>query len=256
MTGAAADGCVRVSDDDRIRRITLDRPGKANALTTPMMRAVAGAIASASRDGVRMIVLSGNGARGFCAGADLGELAGGPAQHRAQAEALLKLTASFADAPVPVVSLVHANCLGAGVMLACLSCVVIAAADAAIGFPEMQFGMFPAMVHAVLLERVAAPLAYQLCIGSGRLSAAEARQIGIVTDVLAAEQFAEKSRERCGFYADRLAALACARRADRREAVMPVVERVRRARALIEENLAAPEVHVLLESALRRGRRA
>ena len=67
MTGDA----IRIEDRDRIRRIVIDRPGKANALTAAMMHALADALRGGSH--TAMILLEGQSERGFSAGADIAE---------------------------------------------------------------------------------------------------------------------------------------------------------------------------------------
>jgi len=63
---------IRVHEDDRIHRVLIDRPERANALTADMMHALADAVRSGSRADI--ILLEGQSERGFSAGADIAEL--------------------------------------------------------------------------------------------------------------------------------------------------------------------------------------
>lgn len=231
---------IVVAREAGIHRLRLDRPDKVNALDTAMMHELAAAVQAASE--ARLIVISGAGQRGFCAGADIAEFVGGEKRLEAQDHGLRALIGALGQSPVPILSLIHGRAMGAGAMIAVLSDIVVAADDLALGFPEIRFNMYPAMMHAVLLERVSGALAWQLCASGRILSAGEARDIGIVTEVLPETDFTQAAEERIAFYAQRAASLLLGR------GVAPVLDgqklmaRVEAAAPLMHENFRRPGV--------------
>lgn len=237
---------VRVEDTSGLRRITLDRPEKINALDRGMMEAVAAAVRDAPTPDTRLIVLTGAGERGFCAGADVAELAAGEAALRLQISALEAVAAAFANSRTPIVALLHGRTLGAGGLIACLSTLVLAAETATIGFPEIHFGLYPMMVHAALLERVPSALAFQLCASGRVLSANQAQALGIVTEVLPTETFAAAAEERLHFFSERAEGLMLGRQAARLAADLPLIPRMAALRPLLLDNYAQPFVRDLI----------
>ena len=161
-------------DDGDLRRITLNRPAKINALDTATLRALAEAVDGAPAAGIALVAIDGAGPRGFCAGGDVAEMSRGAEAFAAQEEALRAAMQALHGSAVPVISVVHGRTLGAGCIVACLSDLVLGADDVQFGFPEMRFGLYPAFVHAALTERLPAALAFQILAGGRMMDAAEA----------------------------------------------------------------------------------
>jgi len=150
---------VDLTRDGAVARLMLNRPGKANALTSPILDELAAALEALAGDaGLRAVVLGGAG-KAFCGGADVNELARLDASsagafvgriHRA-CEALRRL-------PVPVVARLHGAVIGAGLELAAACDLRIAAEGTRFAMPEVRLGI-PSVVEAALLPRL---------MGSGR----------------------------------------------------------------------------------------
>ncbi|MBX6368886.1 MAG: enoyl-CoA hydratase/isomerase family protein [Rhodospirillales bacterium] len=245
---------IVVEGGSRVMRIALDRPGKVNALTAEMMFALADAIREAgSRKETELVVLEGRGQKGFCGGADIAEFASGKEALRRQGEALVALTAAMSEAPIPTLSLLHGRTLGAGAMIAALSDLAIASSDLVIGCPEIRFGMYPAMVHAALIEKISPAQAWTLCASGKLLSAAEAEAWNLVTEILPAAQFPVLANARVEFYAERASALLLGRRtaASMRGAA---AERAARSLPAMLENFALPGVTDAVRGHLGSGR--
>lgn len=239
-------GTIDIRDDGRVRRLTLRRKTRANALSIDMLDALTHAIASASAraSGIDAILLEAEGAN-FCAGADMAELR----THRdAQYDALRALIAGLDACEAPVLCVLQGNTLGAGCLLPALADVVIASDDAVLGFPEMRFGMYPSLIHAVLVKKLPPPLVHALCVGARVLRAQEGAALGLVTDVLDAREFAVLAAGRVAFYAARAIALRYGREMLRESAGETLLARVDRARAIIARNLSEPDVDALLAS--------
>jgi enoyl-CoA hydratase len=231
---------IRVNDGGAIRRIVIDRPDKANALTAAMMHA----LAEAMRGGFHadVILLEGNSERGFSAGADIAEFLQGDEHLQRQEQGLKDIVSAFVDSPRPIIAAIHGRTLGAGVLLAALSDLVIAADNLMFGLPEVRFNMYPVVVHAVLEEKISPALAFQLCATGRLLTAAEARGLGLVSDVVPIAKFATEVAERVAFYQKNAEALTIGRRALRTTRPSEVYERIVRLAPLMHENFSRPGV--------------
>ncbi len=235
-----------VRDDGDLRRITLNRPEKINALDTAMLRALADAVEGAPAAGAALVVIDGVGPRGFCAGGDVAEMGRGADAFAAQEEALRAAMQALHASAVPVITVAHGKTLGAGCIVACLSDLVLGSDGVQFGFPEMRFGLYPAFVHAALTERLPAALAFQILIAGRMLNATEAYGFGFLTEILPAEGFGDAVEARIAHYRDRLDALAVGRRILRMEDRPSMAEKTRRLAPLLAENHAAPSVRRLL----------
>jgi methylglutaconyl-CoA hydratase len=192
---------------DGVLEIVLRRSDKANALTADMMESIAGAVAGARTDEV--VLLSSASPSLFCAGADIREFVGGGLPQ--QEHALLAMIKVMARSRAPIVAIARGRASGAGALLLCLADIVVAAEDLQVACPEFVFGMYPVIVEAVLQSRFSPAVAAQMCLGAGVLAADQARQAGLVTEVLPEADFAGAARARVGYYVERRAGLAAMR---------------------------------------------
>ncbi|WP_213766854.1 enoyl-CoA hydratase-related protein [Caballeronia sp. dw_19] len=244
LTPDGADGFIEVTDRDRARHVILQRETRANALSITMLNALTHAITSASGSSeIDAIVLSAAGAANFCSGADMAEL---KMRASEQYAALRDLIAALDERRLPLICVLHGKTLGAGCLLPALSDVVIASSGAVLGFPEMRFGMYPALIHAVLAQKLPPSLVYAICVGARVLSARDAWSLGLVTELLDADVFEETARERAGFYVTRSAAILHGREMTQASAGEALPVRVARAEGIIGRNLAEPEVAAML----------
>jgi methylglutaconyl-CoA hydratase len=177
------------SNEGAVLTLTLNRPDKRNALNTELIDLLHQALERADLDSeVRAVVLKGAG-KDFCAGADLDELLASAERSLAENEAAaLRLGTVFRrirELPKPVLAIVHGRALAGGAGLATACDLVIAAASAQLGYPEIQRGFAPAMVMALLRRLVGEKIALDLVLTGRVLSAEEARGAGLVTRVVA-----------------------------------------------------------------------
>lgn len=242
---------IAVTDADGVRRIELDRPDKANALTATMMASIARAAREAVAAEAKLLVISGKGKKGFCAGADIEEFAQGEDYLKAQEHALRELIDALADTPLPVFVLAHGRTLGAGGILTSLADVVLAADNLLFGFPEIRFNMYPVIVHAALMQKVPGPIASQLCTTERLLDAAEAQAAGLVSEVLPTPSFAADAANRVRFFSERRAALTMAKRAARATVLIePLRQRLALLAPMMMENYRRPGVQETIASYL------
>ncbi len=139
-----------------IRRITLNRPEKRNALDGPTRSALLRALAAADADPqVRVVIVAGAG-KDFCAGYDLAPEEGekyagsGGGLGRFQRE-VVEGWLSISRLRVPVIAQVHGNCLAGGSELAASCDLVHVAENARIGYPAVRFGVPDLQFHTWLM---------------------------------------------------------------------------------------------------------
>lgn len=230
---------IRIEDGARTRRVIIDRPDKANALNAEMMHALAAAVREAPAD---LVVIEGHSSRGFCAGADIAEFLQGGDDLARQETGLKAIVDSFSTSPRPIIATIHGRTLGAGVLVAALCDVVIAADDLQFGLPEIRFNMYPVVVHAALEEKISPALAFQLCATGRLIDVGEARSLGLVSDIVAADRFAAEANERIAFYEARVEALSIGHRALRMTRASAVRDKLERLSPLMHENFNRPGV--------------
>jgi methylglutaconyl-CoA hydratase len=181
-------GPLRASLAGGVLTLTLSRPEKRNALNAALVEALHQALERADLDpDVRVVALRGAG-KDFCAGADLDELLASadssPGENEASALRLGRAMLRIRQIPKPVVAVIHGRALAGGAGLATACDIVLAAAGAQLGYPEIRRGFVPAMVMAFLRPAVGEKLACDLVLTGRLLGAAEALQAGLVSRVV------------------------------------------------------------------------
>lgn len=142
---------------------------------------------------VRVLCISGAGDRAFCSGADLG---GGMGSSGADGMAAFKnyarLLKRLSGFPKPTVARVNGSCVagGTGFMLACD--IVIASSKAKFGTPEVNVGLFPMMIGALIFRNVLRKKAMEMVLLGEKVSAEQALAMGMITRVVAPEELDEE----------------------------------------------------------------
>jgi enoyl-CoA hydratase/carnithine racemase len=191
---------VLVEDEGRVRRITINRPERRNALSGEVLVLLRAALAHAGADScVRAVILTGAGDRAFSTGADLvganspAAAPRGPtgpsasALHEARGE-LGRLFEDLWDLGKPSIARVQGYALAGGLGLALACDLVVAADDAIFGTPEIDIGIWPYMVTVALLQAMTPKRALELMMTGRRVGAEEAERIGIVNRVVPAAE--------------------------------------------------------------------
>ncbi len=176
-----------------IARITLNRPDKRNALNDALINGLKHALHEADReDGVRAVVITGAGAD-FCSGADLTALQkiseSSITENLEDAASLMELFKQIRRVRVPVIAAVRGRALAGGCGLATACDMVLAAASARFGYPEVKIGFVPAMVMAILRRNVSEKRAFELITRGGEISSTEAERVGLVNHVFNDDAF-------------------------------------------------------------------
>ena len=180
-----------VDDLDAVRRITLNRPDKLNALDRLTLDELHAAFADTAASGaIRAVVLTGAGPKAFVAGADIAEMnALTPLQARDFSRHGQALMTRIERLGKPVVAMVNGFALGGGLELAMACHLRIAADTAKLGQPEVNLGLLPGFGGTQrLLRLVGRGATLELCLLGQNIDAARALQLGLVTRVVAAAE--------------------------------------------------------------------
>jgi enoyl-CoA hydratase/carnithine racemase len=173
---------------DHVALITINRERQRNAITSEAIGLFLSYLDQAEADPmVRVVCVTGTGDKAFCSGADLGHAmtGGGDALLVFKSYAhVLKRLAAF---PKPTVAKVNGSCLagGTGFMLACD--IVIASSHARFGTPEVNVGLFPMMIGALIFRNVSRKKAMEMILLGEKLTADEALVMGMITRVVPQE---------------------------------------------------------------------
>jgi len=178
--------------DDGVARVTLNTPDNRNALSNQLMDDLLAALESArDDDDVRCLVLTSSHDRVFSAGASLDQFAADvPLVHKHfGTERLPRLFQTIMQLGKPTICAANGHVL-AGALGVALACDLIVAKDTAtFGTPEINVGVFPFMIMALIYRNVPRKKTNELLLLGDRISAEEARRIGIVNRVVAGDEF-------------------------------------------------------------------
>jgi enoyl-CoA hydratase/carnithine racemase len=172
-----------VSRDGGVLRLHIDREAKRNALNGDVLD---GMLAALRDPGDARVVLVTSAGKVFCSGADLVQMAPdatGLEVHEGRGK-LRELVLEMRDCPLPVVASVQGLCLAGGTALIMGCDVVLAAEDAAFGLPEVDLGLWPFMVSALLCRHVSPKRAMEMMLSARRVPAREALEMGMISRVV------------------------------------------------------------------------
>jgi enoyl-CoA hydratase len=188
---------VLLQREGRVAVLTVNRPDKLNALNDQVREDLLARLAEIEADDdLGVVVVTGAGEKSFIAGADIAEFAGRTPfdqRHAMRSPRIFDVMASF---PKPVIAMINGFCLGGGCELA-MSCDMRIAADTArFGQPEIKLGLIPGGGGTQRLPRlVGLGQAMRLILTGDMIGAAEAREIGLVDQVVPAAELRDRTLE-------------------------------------------------------------
>jgi 2-(1,2-epoxy-1,2-dihydrophenyl)acetyl-CoA isomerase len=201
MVGAMA--VVEVTRAAGVLTITLNRPDVLNALNREVHAGIHSALEQASADeAVRAVVITGAG-RGFCVGQDLQEFSGGAGDVAQNLrESYHRNVLAIRALEKPVIAAVNGVAAGAGMSLALACDVRIASRSASFVPAFIKIGLVPDSGGTWLVRRLlGAARAFEWLTTGRRLGADEAREWGLVSEVVEDEEFAARAQEVAELYA-------------------------------------------------------
>jgi 2-(1,2-epoxy-1,2-dihydrophenyl)acetyl-CoA isomerase len=186
---------VETGREGAVLTITLNRPDVLNALDAAMNEGLARGLAEARDADVRAVVITGAG-RGFCVGQDLGEFRGIPQIGDALRERYHPNVLAIRALEKPVIAAVNGPAAGAGLSLACVCDTRIAAESATFVPAFVNIGLVPDAGGPYFIRRLlGTPRAFEWMASGRRLSAAEALEWGLVSEVVEDGRFGERTAE-------------------------------------------------------------
>ena len=185
--------------EGRVAKVFLNRPEVRNAFNDGVITELAETFTRLGQDpDVRVIVLGGYG-KAFCAGADLNwmkSMAGyGWEDNRADATRLAEMLWAIYSCPLPVVGRLHGDCYAGGMGLAACCDVLVAAEGMHFCLSEARLGLLPATISPYVMRAMGEQAARRYFITAERFSAAQAREMGFVHELVAPDALDAKVDE-------------------------------------------------------------
>ena len=180
-------GSVKLEVRDSIARICFARPEKLNALSRRMKDELKRILNElASNNGLRAVIITGEGERAFCAGTDIADMAHLDEQGAKDfAEQGQRLGDQLEHFPVPVIAAINGIAAGGGTELALGCHLRIASNNARFSLPELKLGIIPGYGGTQRLMRVIGEgRALEMMLTGESISAAEAERVGLVNRVV------------------------------------------------------------------------
>jgi len=183
---------VSYSVADRVATVAMNRPEARNALSDQLLDDLIAALTAArDDDGVRCVVLTSTHEKVFSAGGDLGGFASEQPlmiKHFAT-DRFPRLFHLIGELGKPSICAANGHVLAGALGLALACDLIIAKEGARFGTPEINVGVFPFMIMALIYRNVGRKKTNELLLLGEQISAQEAERIGIVNKVVPAEEF-------------------------------------------------------------------
>ena len=189
---------IKTTLEDHIAIITINRPEAYNAMNPDVIESLENQINEfINDDNVGVIILTGAGDKAFVAGADIKRM-----NEMTQKEALefgksgQHLTLTIENSPKPIIAAVNGFALGGGCEISLACHIRVASESAQFGQPEVLLGILPGWGGTQRLPRIVGiGLANELIATGRRISAQEAKDIGLVNHVVEQDKLIQKCKD-------------------------------------------------------------
>jgi methylglutaconyl-CoA hydratase len=189
---------LQLAYDAGVATITLNRPDKRNAISYELIQDLLAAFAEVKNSSALVMILTGAG-KAFCSGMDLENLKAligrAPEQSLEDSKVMAQLFRTLYDFPKPTIAAVNGAAVAGGTGLATLCDFTLAAPEAKFGYTEVRIGFVPAIVSTFLLRQVGEKIARDLLLTGRLFDAEEARRIGLVNEIIPADQLLKRANE-------------------------------------------------------------
>ena len=192
---------LKIEAQDQVAVVTIDQPEVLNSLNETTLEELERAFSERlHEEDVGAIIVTGAGEKAFVAGADIKELARlDPLGARLKSSRGHRLMEQIESFPKPVIAAINGFCLGGGCELALACHLRLASENAQIGLPEVKLGLIPGYGGTQRLPRlVGKGRAMEMILSGESISAGKPLEIGLVNEVVAAEELIPRSRELAG----------------------------------------------------------
>jgi methylglutaconyl-CoA hydratase len=181
-----------------LARLMLSRPEKRNAISPQMISDLLAALDQIEKSSARLGILTGTG-KAFCAGMDLESLSTiaqqSPEQNLEDSRRMAQMFRRIWRFPKPLIAAVNGAAIAGGCGIATLCDFTLAVPEAKFGYTEVKIGFLPAIVSVFLMRQIGDKRARDLLLTGRLITATEAKELGLVTEVVAAENLQTRANE-------------------------------------------------------------
>jgi methylglutaconyl-CoA hydratase len=189
---------LQLAYDGGVATITLNRPEKRNAISYELIEDLLAVFAEVAKSKALVLILTGAG-KAFSSGMDLENLKAltgrSPEESLQDSQIMACLFRTLYDFPKPTIAAVNGAAIAGGTGLATLCDFTLAVPEAKFGYTEVRIGFVPAIVSTFLLRQVGEKIARDLLLTGRLLDAEEAHRIGLINEIVPAENLLTRARE-------------------------------------------------------------
>ena len=189
---------VQLAFDGKLATLTLNRAEKRNAISFELIDDLLRALDEVRRSDAIVLILTGAG-KAFCSGMDLENLKAligrTPEQNLQDSQTMVQLFRSLYEFPKVTLSAVNGAAIAGGTGLALLCDFTLATPEAKFGYTEVRIGFVPAIVSTFLLRQIGEKQARDLLLTGRLFDAEEAARMGLIKEIVPAEQLMTRARE-------------------------------------------------------------
>jgi len=189
---------IQLAYDGAIATITLNRPDKRNAISFDLIDDLLQAFDEVTTADAIILIIAGAG-KAFCSGMDLDNLKSllgrSAEQNIEDSRKMVRLFRSLYEFPKVTIAAVNGAAIAGGTGLALLCDFTLAVPDAKFGYTEVRIGFVPAIVSTFLLRQVGEKQARDLLLTGRIFGAEEAKGMGLINEIVPAENLLSRARE-------------------------------------------------------------
>ncbi|MGA2344482.1 MAG: enoyl-CoA hydratase-related protein [Candidatus Sulfotelmatobacter sp.] len=189
---------VQLAYDGRVATITLNRPEKRNAISFDLIDDLLQALDDVAKSEAIVLIVTGAG-KAFCSGLDLDNLKSllgrSGEQNLQDSQTMVQLFRSVYEFPKVTIAALNGAAVAGGTGIALLCDFTLAVPEAKFGYTEVRIGFVPAIVSTFLLRQVGEKQARDLLLTGRLFGAEEAARMGLVSEIVPAENLMTRSRE-------------------------------------------------------------
>jgi methylglutaconyl-CoA hydratase len=178
--------------------LTLNRPDKRNAISAKMLSELQSAFDQIEKSHARVGILTGNG-KAFSAGMDLEMLSAiarqSPQENMDDSRRMARMFRRIWSFSKPLIAAVNGAALAGGCGIATLCDFTLAVPEAKFGYTEVKIGFLPAIVSVFLTRQIGDKRARDLLLTGRMITAAEAKDLGLVNEVIEPDRLQARARE-------------------------------------------------------------
>src|SRR5215470_17050203 len=187
-----------LEDQGPVAKVTFNRPDKRNAISPKMICELLTAFDEIEKTRSRVVILTGSGSA-FCAGMDLDMLSAlaqqTPQENQEDSRRMARMFRRIWSFPKPMIAAVNGHALAGGCGIATLCDFTIAVPEAKFGYTEVKIGFLPAIVSVFLTRQIGDKRARDLLLTGRLVLAEEAKELGLVTEIVPAEKLISRCAE-------------------------------------------------------------